>query len=191
MQLLSHRSTLRPDRFRPSGVLVPAQVQVRFQVKMNGSREGGAVPAAETRGGTVQAGPMGTAHTPRSWTLPRRRCQARVRGDRLAKGPGCPWILQKPRLTSLISPVGYNSDDSLCDPSLELEVSSHRQCGEWSTRVSSGLASQTFHQHGFSSTLRPVRKSNTQNRRKYSDSVEVGMRGTQLLTTPSLPSPGA
>lgn len=47
-----------------SGVLVPAQVQVRFQVKMNGSREGEAVPAAETRGGTVQAGPTGTAHTP-------------------------------------------------------------------------------------------------------------------------------
>lgn len=64
MQLLSHRSTLRPDRFRPSGVLVPAQVQVRFQVKMNGSREGKAVPAAETQGGTVQAGPTGTAHTP-------------------------------------------------------------------------------------------------------------------------------
>lgn len=139
----------------------------------------------------LRARPTRLLLAPWSWTLPRRRCQARVRGDRLAKGPGCPWILQKPRLTSLISPVGYNSDDSLCDPSLELEVSSHRQCGEWSMRVSSSLASQTFHQHGFSSTLRPVRKSNTQNRRKYSDSVEVGMRGTQLLTTPSLPSPGA
>lgn len=47
--------------------------------------------------------------------------------------------------------------------------------------VPSGLASQTFHQHCFSLKPRPVRKSNTQNRRKYSYSVEVGMRGCTVI----------
>lgn len=40
-----------------------AQAEVQFQVKMKRSWDGEAVPAAETQGGIVQAGPTATAHT--------------------------------------------------------------------------------------------------------------------------------
>lgn len=86
--------------------------------------------------------------------------------------------------------TGYNSDDSLCDPSLELELLHPRQYGEWSARHALPP--------GFSvlfSAIVPLPQAKSCTEVQYTKQVkvelyEVGM-GPQFIQAPSFPSPGA
>lgn len=99
-----------------------------------------------------------------------------------------PGVFREPGLTSPVVTAGCNSEDSLCEPSLELEFTNHRQCGEWSVRVPFSLGPRTcFRTQYFSFELNPVWRSSTQTRKRgvFMLKWEWGVQGS----SPRFPCP--
>lgn len=119
------------------------------------------------------------------------RCQARFRGGHLAEGLSFPMDVPEPLTHCPVFTTGYNSDDSLCEPSLELEFLHPRQYGEWSVRHALPPGFSVL----FSSiVLLPQAKSCAEvqytKQMKMELLYEVGM-GPHSVQAPSFPSPGA
>lgn len=106
----------------------------------------------------------------------------------LGQRPRFPPDVSGPLTHSLMFSAGCSSDDSLCEPSLELEFANHRQHGEWEGRGAL--------QSGFSGLFPPAvlflkAKACVQVRLTKEVKVEVlrwgGNGDPQFLSTPSLP----
>lgn len=124
---------LRPDHYCSLQAPVTAQAERGFKVISNRSQECESYTSRRHRRGVVHAPlPHPPPAAPESRGLPQHRCQVRFGGGRLADSPSFPMDDSEPLTHCPVFTTGYNSEDSLCEPSRELEFLHPRQHGEWS-----------------------------------------------------------